>query len=271
MPELLQRGQRQFTTEQANNSRLVTIQRWVVEARNGHLKSMFKFLANRISITHVPNLGAFLRICGAIINKYHPTIHMERANDQLASILLQRVNGINMVQARVENEMLHTRNAQRWVALAANLVNDFPILSISYIQDFNVGVYQVHLAPGYIQDKTSHDDEEFQVEMLRGENRVLEPGFLRTRVKSRFRNSKIHQQWIQYVPTDSDNEHENETEPILGHYCTCITGARTIGTCAHITSVLWYLGFAQHEENVKYPSTLLTNTIPDAAQRPPQH
>lgn len=45
MPELLERGQRQLITAQANSSRLVTKTRWIVEARNGHIKSIFHFLA----------------------------------------------------------------------------------------------------------------------------------------------------------------------------------------------------------------------------------
>lgn len=43
MPTLLQQGRNQLTTEEANDSRLVTKTRWIVEARNGHIKSIFKF------------------------------------------------------------------------------------------------------------------------------------------------------------------------------------------------------------------------------------
>lgn len=44
MSALLERNQRQLSTEQTNESRLVIKTRWVVEARNGHIKSIFKFL-----------------------------------------------------------------------------------------------------------------------------------------------------------------------------------------------------------------------------------
>ena len=36
MPALLERGQHQLTTEQANDSRIITKMRWIVESRNGH-------------------------------------------------------------------------------------------------------------------------------------------------------------------------------------------------------------------------------------------
>ena len=44
MPPLLENGN-QFETADANMSRILTKTRWIVEARNGHLKNMFKFRA----------------------------------------------------------------------------------------------------------------------------------------------------------------------------------------------------------------------------------
>lgn len=92
-----------------------------------------------------------------------------------------------------------------------------------------------------------------------------EPGFLRVRVYSRFRNRTKYQLWITYLPNGHVQNH-----PIRGYYCTCRTGARTLGTCVHITSVLWYLGFARHQEDVHYPSQILLRAIDDAGDRPPQ-
>lgn len=76
MPPFLLPNQRQLTTEDANEARLITKTRWIVEARNGHIKSKFKFFRNQIPMQHVPNVGHFFRICCAIINAYSPTITM---------------------------------------------------------------------------------------------------------------------------------------------------------------------------------------------------
>lgn len=95
---------------------------------------------------------------------------------------------------------------------------------------------------------------------------AIEPGFVRFQLYSRFRNNTIHQQWIAYI-TGDDNDDEEEN-PIMGYYCTCRTGARTLGTCAHIVSILWYLGFARHQQQVKYPRISLLYQILDAAERP---
>lgn len=67
MPSILEPGQRQFSTEQANESRLVTKTRWIIEARNGHIKNIFKFFAQTVIMPHVTNLGDFFRIARTII------------------------------------------------------------------------------------------------------------------------------------------------------------------------------------------------------------
>lgn len=270
MPAFLERNQKQLTTEQANDSRLVTKMRWVVEARNGHIKSIFKFLDKTIQIQHVPNLRDFYKIAGAIINRYHPLLIMEGADANKAYQLLARAQEPNVVQALVETENLHTRNAQRWVKLDANQLNDFPALEIDLLKDITTGIYQLKLAPSYIQDKLQRDeDEEFQVEMLRDEDRLPTPGFMRVRVYSRFRNSTKYQLWVSYQSIN-DDEADEDFNPINGYYCTCKSGARTLGTCAHIASVLWFFGYARHQVDIHYPSTELIETVKDAAHRLPQ-
>ncbi|KYN50167.1 hypothetical protein ALC62_01022 [Cyphomyrmex costatus] len=274
MPALLNRNERQLSTEDANESRLVTKSRWIVEARNGHLRSIFKIFQHTVQIQHIPNIVDFYRIAGAIINRYHPIILMEGANAEMAQRLLERAREPNVVQALVEAENLHTRNAQRWVRLNAGQIQDFPILTIQDLKDLTFGIYQVKLAPSYVQDKLQREaEDELQVEMLRDQNRLPQPGFIRVRVFSRFRNSTRYQLWISYIPTDEQNETmedgEDENEnPIQGYYCSCKSGARTVGTCAHIASVVWLLGYAQYEENVHYPSTRLIESIQDAGNRP---
>ncbi|XP_077275553.1 uncharacterized protein LOC143904609 [Temnothorax americanus] len=264
MPPLLEHGHRQLPTQDANDSRIVTKNRWVVEARNGHLRSVFKFLAQTINQQHAKNLNGFYRIAGAILNRYHPIIQMQGADAQLAREMLQRSTTPNVVQARVEVDNLRLRNGQ-WRRLNYRDVADFPILDLNYLKDLTVGIYQINLAPSYIQDKLLRDnDEEFQLDQ-----HFNEPGFLRIRLYSRFRNATRHQIFISYEIDNRDDENaaDNANEPINGYYCTCQSGARTLGTCAHVASVLWYLGFARHQGNIKYPDMSLLNTTLDAADR----
>lgn len=50
MSALLEAKQNQLSTEDANASRIVTKNHWVVEGRNGHLRSVFKFFANTLNV-----------------------------------------------------------------------------------------------------------------------------------------------------------------------------------------------------------------------------
>lgn len=69
---------------------------------------------------------------------------------------------------------------------------DFPILDLDYLKDLTVGIYQINLAPSYVQDKLLRDnDEEFQIDQ-----HINEPDFLRIRLYSRFRNATRHQIFI---------------------------------------------------------------------------
>lgn len=75
-PEFVQRNHptQQLTTEQANRSRLVTKTRYVVEARNGHLKTIFPVFARQWSTVLLAHLGEDLRIAAAVINKYFANV-----------------------------------------------------------------------------------------------------------------------------------------------------------------------------------------------------
>lgn len=153
-----------------------------------------------------------------------------------------------------------------WARLEANLLQDFPVLPEEFVRDITFGVYQANLARSYIQDTFQREDnDELHVETLVNQNLLPEPGFVRIRVWSRHATRTRYQLFIHYHP----NGHA-DAAPIRGYYCTCKTGARTLGTCVHVASVIWYLGYARHEENVQYPSQALLLAINDAGNRPAQ-
>ena len=73
MPSFISHG-RQLTTEEANRSREITIHRWKVEGRNGHVKSVWKFCGKDLFVGDVPFAGDYFQIGCALINAYRPTI-----------------------------------------------------------------------------------------------------------------------------------------------------------------------------------------------------
>lgn len=231
----------------------------IIEARNGYIKSMFKFFKNIILVVHAIHLRDFYLIAGAVINRYRQAIMeavMEGATAELARRMLERARQENRLKIRVEMEHLARKNAML-NRLNANQVPDFPRLEFNYLKDLVMSIYQLSLAASYIQAKVARDG----TEILELDEHRYEPGFIRVRLYSRFRNNTRYQLWITYSVDVEDDE------PITGYYCQCFSGSRIVGSCAHVASVIWFLGYARHQPNIKYPSNALLECIQDAGNR----
>jgi hypothetical protein len=70
MPNCFPAGQKQFTKQEANESRLCTKIRWIVEGVNGLIKARFRVFDNRVENYSLVHFLADLRIAGAHINKF---------------------------------------------------------------------------------------------------------------------------------------------------------------------------------------------------------
>jgi len=218
------------------------------------MKEIFKFFGNRIGYAHALNIRHFLLICGAIINKYYGLIEMRGATVELAREMRSKRDEVNVVQALVEQYGLKARRG-RWIRLSNIDLPSFPRLTLDELSEFTFGCFQLRLAPSYIQDNLQDSGEaEYQLDHLR------EPGLIRIRVRSRFRNATRHQLWIAFVEPPEDEEDEEHT-PIQGYYCTCQSGARTIGCCCHVAAVIWFLSYARFEDGVRYPSQRLLDKV----------
>ena len=111
IPILLQLGQHQLDTQAANDSRIITKTKWLVEARNGHIKSVIQFFEGTFFMSHTINIGNFYRIVGAILDKYLEPNVMEVATAEVAERILEKSRTPNVIQARIEMDNLQTRNA----------------------------------------------------------------------------------------------------------------------------------------------------------------
>ena len=70
MPCFLEASQKQFTTEQANQSRLVTKSRWVVEAVFGVIKKSYRALDGKLENKSLLHTKKDFRIAGILISYY---------------------------------------------------------------------------------------------------------------------------------------------------------------------------------------------------------
>jgi DDE superfamily endonuclease len=128
MPNLLTRGHKQFTWEEANESRLVTKIRWVVESVNGRIKNVFKFFRSTIQNTYIDNDKAarFLRIACAMLNAFHPALATNSPRDaELAQYIFDRSVQSNRLAESVMKENLRIRKAE-WKLVNHWELIDFP-------------------------------------------------------------------------------------------------------------------------------------------------
>lgn len=147
---------------------------------------------------------------------------MEGATVELAENMLER--------ARVDNPIIMQA---RLFGGDLIIINFQTFRFLNYLRELTVGIYRIKLAPSYIQYNIMRDENE----IVQIDEHREEPGLVRFRVFSRFRNQTRYPQWIRDVPVR--NLHEPAVvEPIISYYCTCKTGARTIEIYSHIASIL---------------------------------
>ena len=99
MPPFLD-GKKQFSVEEANQSRCITKVRWVVEAANRRIKQ-FKYFANTIQNSSLIYLESDLSIACALINRYQRPMTTSKPEDaeisQKIMKLLHQKNKIQLV------------------------------------------------------------------------------------------------------------------------------------------------------------------------------
>jgi hypothetical protein len=66
---------------------------------------------------------------------------------------------------------------------------------------------------------------------------------VRARFASRHSNNKNYTATVQFKA--------DSKQPITGWYCTCISGWRDVGCCAHVVALLWHLGVCRAQIDKK--------------------
>ncbi|XP_062602094.1 uncharacterized protein LOC134263728 [Saccostrea cucullata] len=253
MPSFLKKGQKQHSTEEANSSRLITKIRWVAESVNARIKT-WKYLGKQLPNSQIPYIGDYVRIVSAICNKYRCPISTgnEESDLNMAAKMRYLLSKSNLLQQEVESNGLD-KKSHRWVKLdeATTDLDDFPGFTEDEVRELTLGVYQVKLAKHYSQEHTNLDGT-YEIWI----DKQL-PGLLVAKLQSRHISSSKYKCWIRY----SDGA-------VTSWYCRCRSGARVVGACAHITSVIWYLAFARHEHVSLQMSKNWLDSVEDAAHIP---
>jgi hypothetical protein len=243
MPSFKVKSQKQHSTLNANESRRVTKIRWVVEAANSRLKQ-FKLLARVISNSQLPQIRSYCRIVAAICNKYRPPLASDQPHHlQMAREMKAKMECNNALKDYCCNGGIYESDAAKnWDKVDNSYVKDFPILTEFEIeQHIAFGCYQIDQAQNYIYEHFSaHGD--FQ--LYKSKVPPKRDDLLHVKFKSR------HVEATKYdVYLEMDKSKSTPWQKISAWYCTCASGARTVGCCAHVASVVWWLGIGRLEHD----------------------
>ncbi|XP_061170430.1 uncharacterized protein LOC133179753 [Saccostrea echinata] len=252
MPVFLPKSCKQHSTIEANASRMVTKIRWVVEAANGRLKK-WRFLDNVVSNSNIPSVGDFVRIVCSLINKYRPPLKTNDVNDfnNGFKMLMMSKNNENVLKELVtkDSNYRYRTNSKLWKSIdARDAAINFPALSEEDVRQLTFGTYQIRQANSYIRE---HIDETGQYAI---DVSYVESDLIHCRIQSRHTSSTLYNLWIRFT-----------ISAVTSWYCQCKSGARTLGCCAHICSVIWYLGYHRHQCN-KIEKDRYMSSVDDAGQ-----
>lgn len=251
---------KQFSVEDANKSRLVTKTRFIVEARNGHMKMVWKYFNSVKTTAVIPDLMEDFKIGAALLNAYFPTIQTDQTmNEEVANLMLERQKIPNDLHSMVKSLKV---NETTFRLLEDDDFNQFPRLSVEHLKRIALGSYQIKNAPSYYQAHLKANNNSFMLHKCdesifqsRFEKFFTEnsnPVLILGQLSSRFRSKTSHQTFIVF------DINADGFDVVVAYTCSCKNGLRTIGCCSHVMAVIWYLCHV-NKENIKVPSARLDN------------
>ena len=254
---------KQFTDEEANATRLCTMIRWVVEARNHSLKSN-KYLSNVVDNKNLPHLLDDVRIAAALINAFDKPLVVSNDDEEACERAVranERADDYNHLQLIIESHNL-TRKPSAAEAFDFNVIPQLDAYDMRQLS----GSYQMRLAMSYL-DMQGWDSDDPPISRIKStivkdsdfsavNLAVGQPLLVKARVKSRHTKTTVYQVFILYDLNKEDDD------VVVQTYCQCKAGARTTDCCAHALMVIWYLSMGRFFEDVQTPGAFLKAHMP---------
>lgn len=236
----------------ANQSRFATKIRYVVEARNSHIKNKWKALNGAQIYQSIPNLKIDFRVCSALVNAFCREIESDRNDwNKIGDLMLSNMNESNIL-----GQIAH-RIPTESIQLTQNLTL-YPKLTYHDLKEISQGSYQIKLAKSYCQLHIKANQNSFPIyvcsdvdicdkyfanKIVLGPNPIL----LWINLRSRFESQKSHKTYVlldfcagKYV--------------VKAYCCSCRHGCRTVGCCGHVMLVIWYTLHID-QNNLQLPSS----------------
>ena len=247
MPAMLNK-RKQLPTDEANQSRRVTMVRWVVEAIHGHLWGKFKLLKHTVDNKMLPKMQKLCGIVGFLQNTYGTRLATEDSSwiaEQLDH-METRMQLPNTLREEVEAKHWN-RRASSFGSISEKDLTDFPIMTEDSLILFTSGPYQIRMARSYLAELIGADNE------VRLRYVKLQPTIIRVEIQSRHSESVKYRVYVEYEPRI------NGVEGIKRYYCECKNGARTLGCCSHVATIVYYLSHARWQLAIPRPAHQLTD------------
>lgn len=263
----------QLTTQQANVSRMATACRYVVETRNGHMKTIWR-LFDRTWITYdLPNAMTDYRIGASLINKFYKTME-SNINDAetIAQNMLVKADCRQNEFAVIIDSHKFNKSVKSFTEGDLNMI--FPKVTQDDFRLISLGNYQPKIMLSYIYEKIKLDERfiffSFPRELvttffgaLTKKYHVNSPAVVLTIFQSRFRSAVKHRTYL-FV-----DQNVKDRKGIILYYCGCQHGRRLVGCCVHILAFIAYLGYYRHHRNeIKGKSTFIDNFFDELQPHP---
>ena len=145
-----------------------------------------------------------------------------------------------------------SRKTPSWRSISTEAFIHFLRLTLDELTELSLSCYQIKQAQSYTEKHVTEDGS-YELFLHWGTETVL-----RVEIQSRNTSTRPYNLWIEYN-TDTRNR-------INSWYCQCKVVARTVGCCAHVASVLWYLGYYQYNDLETRPCQEYGNHLEDAAE-----
>ncbi|KAJ8670933.1 hypothetical protein QAD02_002192 [Eretmocerus hayati] len=201
----------------------------------------------------------------ALYNAFHIKMESDKKDYEfVAQSMRDEVDKENLILDMI-NDLGLVRTRRIFVKMDANSLPEFPTLSDQDLYRISLGSYRPKLAPSYYADHVKGKGK-YEIQICREPEsldfekyniKVSEPLLLRVQLLSRHSKSVHHMAFIlcdlQKSGSDSGIEYS----------CQCKAGTRTIGCCAPIMAVLWYLGNGRHQPEIKEPAKFLDDFFED--------
>lgn len=240
-------SQKQLTSIEANQTRLVTKCRWVVEAINGIFKQSFKAL-DEVRNTQLPHIFNDFKIAAALINFSQINLRSDDDDVSIANEMLSKINEKNRLE-----HLLKTRNdSNQFTVIDAVDLNDFPRLDVETLKNkITLGSYQLKQSFSYLSEHLNTNNGKYLIKLRHEEEINTDYKLISALIQSRHSNKTKYKLFIKYLPN------KNDYKAIDSWVCSCKVGLRTVGCCSHIASVIYYMSYAKYS----------TNPIPNPGKR----